>query len=390
METSRLPLSPALRAHAETAAEIAATVTRLHAERDDQEARWPRETMEALAAAGLLGLHAPRRVGGHEEGLTALVAVAHQIAKESPSAALCFAMHCVGTAVIAAKATEAQTEEFLFPIARGEHITTLALSEPGSGAEFWVPETELRRGDDEYEIAGTKSFVTNGGQADSYVLSTVAAADANDAGTFSCVVLPEGAPGIEWQDAWHGFGMRSNSSRSVKLNRVRVPRKYLLGAEGDQNWYIFEVVAPYFLMAMAGTYIGVAEAAYDEALETLRSRRHSHSGELVGAAPLVSADLAKLWIKLQSAQRLVYDSAVNADNNDADALHGLLAAKVAASDAAVDIANDAMTLCGGTAYRENSKLARMLRDSRASHVMAPTTHSLLTWLGRALLDLPLL
>jgi isovaleryl-CoA dehydrogenase len=346
--------------------------------------------MQALADARLLGLNAPRRVGGHDEGLTGLVAVSHQLAREGPSAALCFAMHCVGTAVISAKATDAQTEEFLVPIARGEHISTLALSEPGTGSEFWVSETELRRVDGGYEVAGVKSFVTNGGYADSYVMSTVAAADADETGTFSCVLLPKESPGMEWQEEWHGFGMRSNSSRSVKLNDVHIPQKYLLGKEGDQNWYIFEVVAPYFLMAMAGTYIGVAEAAFEEALGVLQKRRHSHSGELVGASSQISSELAQMWIKLQAAQRLVYDSAIRADNNDPDALLGLLAAKAVASEAAVDIANDAMTLTGGSSYRENSKLARLLRDARASHVMAPTTHSLHAWLGRALLQLPLL
>lgn len=390
MNLSSLPISSNLRAQVATVTDIARTVTRVHAESDDAQARWPRETLEALAAAGLFGLCAPQRFGGHEQGLTGLTAVAHQLARESPSAALCFAMHCVGTAVIAAKATPEQVDEFLLPIVRGDHLTTLALSEPGSGSEFWNPATELRSMQDGYEVNGQKGFVTNGGQADSYVLSTVAMADGADCGTFSCIVLPDGLPGMTWQEPWHGFGMRSNSSRSVTLERVIIPRKYLLGEEGDQNWYMFEVITPYFLMAMAGTYIGVAEAAFDEVREHLKTRRHSHSGELVGAAPLVSADLGRMWIKLQSAMRMVYDSAVQADNQTPDALHGLLAAKVAASDAAVDIANEAMTLSGGIAYRENSKLARLLRDARASHVMAPTTHALVTWLGRALLDLPLL
>lgn len=390
MYINQLPISSSLRAHVATATDIASTITREHAERNDREARWPRETMDALAAAGLLGLNAPRRLGGHEEGLTGLVAVSHQLAKESPSAALCFAMHCVGTATISAKATDAQAEEFLLPIARGEHITTLALSEPGSGSEFWVPETQLRCVEDGFEITGVKSFITNGGEADSYVVSTVAAADSTDAGIFSCVVLPSESAGLEWQDPWHGFGMRSNSSRSVRLNDVRIPSKYLLGEVGDQNWYIFEVVAPFFLMAMAGTYIGVAEAAFDEALMYLRHRRHTHSGELVGAAPLIASDLARMWIELQSAQRLVYDAAIRADNSDPEALLGLLAAKVAASKAAVDITNEAMTVTGGSGYRDNGKLGRLLRDARASHVMAPTTHALNTWLGRALLQLPLL
>jgi isovaleryl-CoA dehydrogenase len=375
----------------ERAETVARDVLRPNVEEDDREALWPEPGMRALAATGLMGLNAPIRAGGHGLGLEALVSVARVLARENPSAALCYAMHCVGTAVIAAKATPRQTEQFLVPIAQGHHITTLALSEPGTGAHFYFPQTRIQADGDHYLVDGVKSFVTNGGRADSYVVST-AADDEHAAreGVFSAVLLDAAADGMEWQEEWRGFGMRSNSSRSVRLDRVRVPRHHLLGEEGDQLWYMFEIITPYFLAAMAGTYLGIAEAAVDNAVEHLGGRRHSHTGELLGAHPTLSAELGSMWIDLESARQLVLSAARRADAHATDGLPGILACKAAATRAAVDLTNRAMTLVGGIGYRENSQLTRMLRDARAGHVMGPTTHMLETWLGRALLGMPLL
>jgi isovaleryl-CoA dehydrogenase len=218
----------------ERAETIARDILRPNADEEDREALWPEPGMRALAATGLMGLNAPVSAGGHGLGLEALVSVARVLARENPSAALCFAMHCVGTAVIAAKATPTQHERFLEPIAAGEHITTLALSEPGTGAHFYFPETRLDADGSEYVVNGVKSFITNGGHADSYVISTAATGGGEAGeGMFSAVLVEADAPGLEWQEPWRGFGMRGNSSRTVRLEDVRIPRDQLLGEDGD-------------------------------------------------------------------------------------------------------------------------------------------------------------
>lgn len=386
-----LTLSPNLRTLVETARDIATTVTARTVDDDDRDARWPEATMRALASSRLTALQAPVSAGGHGEGMVGLVAVSEVLAQESASAALCFAMHCVGTAVLTAKATDAQRERYLVPIARGEHVTTLAISEPASGAFFFYPETTLESIPCGFRVSGTKSFVTNGVHADSYVISTAAVTDGGETdGAFSCVVVDRDRPGIEWLDAWHGFGMRANDSRTMRLAGVEIPHESLLGAQGDQLWYVFEVIAPYFLVAMAGTYLGVAQAAFDEARLHTGTRRYGHSGELLGQAPVVAHRLGDVWGKLEATRQLIYSAAMKGDAGAPDALPSILACKAMAADTAVLLANEAMTLCGGSAYRENSRLARILRDARASHVMAPTTDMLKTWVGRSLLKLPLL
>jgi isovaleryl-CoA dehydrogenase len=372
------------------AREVTETVVASNAEREDAEAAWPEPAMAALADAGLMGLHVAPELGGHGEGMLGLVAIAETIGRESGSTALCYAMHCVGTAVLAAKATDDHKQRYLEPIARGEHLTTLALSEPGTGLHIYVPQTRLTRGADGFVLDGTKSFITNGGHCDSYVVSTVGVDATATDGAFSCVIVDADSPRMEWLDEWRGLGMRANSSRTLRLDSVPVPHDNLLGAEGDQLWYMFEVVAPYFLMAMAGTYLGIAQAAFDSARAHAGSRRFAHTGELLGSEPVVAHRLGSMWSELERTRHLIYSAAARGDTGDPDALVPILACKAAAGDTSVWMTNEAMTLCGGAAYRDNSKLARLLRDARASHVMAPTTDMLKTWVGRALVKLPLI
>lgn len=369
---------------------IAGGVLAAQAEAVDREARWPEAGLRALQAAGLGGLLVPRHQGGLGHGLVALVKVCEALGRECASTAICFGMHCVGSAVIAAKATPAQESRYLGPICRGEHLTTLALSEPGSGAHFYLPESQLRAvGADAFVLDGTKTFVTNGGRADSYVVSTVAVSD-GALGQLSCVAVPRAAPGIAWGDPWAGFGMRGNSSLRMELRGVPLRREDLLGREGDQTWYVFEVVTPNFLMATAGTYLGVADAALGVVREHLGRRVYSHSGSSLGQQPVLQHRLGSLWGELQKTRQLAYHAALEGELGGADALPLLMAAKAEVADCAVRLTNEAMTLAGGMAYRENSKLARLLREARAAHVMSPTTDLLRVWTGRALLGLPLL
>lgn len=382
-------LSPELRALKKRVEDVAARDIAPHAEAVDRDATWPAHSLRALLDAGLGGLQAPRSLGGHGQGLFALGIATEVIGRACPSSALCFGMHCVGTAVIAAKATADHQSRYLRPIAEGRHLTTLALSEAGAGVHLYLPGTRLHLEGAQYKVDGVKQFVTNGGYADSYVISTQASAAA-DGGDFSLLVVDKTTPGLKWQAPWSGFGMRGNSSRGLELRSAEVPRANLLGEEGDQVWYVFEVVAPYFLMAMAGTYLGIAMAAVQAVAEHLRSRRYDHSGESLRHVELLQHRYAELWMDVEKTRALIYAAGRLGDVGDPSALPYLLSCKAQAGETAVRVTNEAMTLAGGTAYRDNSLLARLLRDARASHVMSPTTDMLKIWTGRALLGLPIL
>lgn len=207
---------------------------------------------------------------------------------------------------------------------------------------------------------------------------------------FSCLVVRQGTPGLEWGPEWKGLGMRGNSSRALHLHDVPVPARHLLGEVGDQLWYIFQVVAPYFLTAMAGTYLGIAQAAFNEARQHMMERSYRHSGTSLSQNGLLQHRLGMMWSQIERTRQLLYHATRQGDQGDPNAVLPILSAKAEVGHCCVDIVNEAMTLLGGIGYTQHSRLEVLLRDARAVHVMAPTTDVLYTWLGRALLGQPLL
>lgn len=184
--------------------------------------------------------------------------------------------------------------------------------------------------------------------------------------------------------------MRGNSAISLELSGVPLQRGHLLGHEGDEIWYVFRVIAPYFLMAMAGTYCGIGLAAIEEARKHLQNRVHAHAGAPLGHSPVLQHRLGTLWAMVQRTKALMYAAATSAEAGSPEALPLLLSAKAEVADAMERVTAEVMTLMGGRGYAHEAKIHRLYRDVRAAHVMAPTTDMLRTWTGRALLELPIL
>ncbi len=370
--------------------EVARSVVADLAEEVDRDGRWPKEGMRALGEAGLLGLMVGPEAGGHGAGMLELAVATEELGRVCGSTGLVFGMHCVASKVIDVRATDEQRRRYLEPMVAGDHVTSLALAEPGTGVHFYLPRATFRREGEGFVVNGHKSFVTSGGHADSFVASVVREDADLDPGTFSCLVVDDGTPGTSWANTWDGFGMRGNSSCSLVMDDASVPQTSLLGAEGDETWYLFEVVAPCFIVAMAGTYLGVAQGALDATIEHLRSRTYSHTGEALGASETLSHRLGEVWTAVERMRQLLYHAARSSDAGSPEGRAALFACKAEVADSATWAINEAMTLTGGRAYARNSMLGRALRDVRAAHIMSPSTDLLKTWLGRSLLDLPLL
>ncbi|MGH8152246.1 MAG: acyl-CoA dehydrogenase family protein [Rhodanobacteraceae bacterium] len=194
------------------------------------------------------------------------------------------------------------------------------------------------------------STATSGAHADSCVVSFAAVGGENDPGTFSFMAVDGDSDGLHRGEAWTGFGMRGNSSRSLEMADVRVPTDSLLGGTGDPIRYVFEVILPCFLIAMSSVYVGVCAAALDLAIAHLKQRQHSRTGESLRSLPMLWHDVADAWAEVEAARQLLRHAA--------------------------------------RGYGENSAIARMRRGARAAHVMSPTTHMLEGCLRRSLLGLP--
>lgn len=375
----------------ETVEDISSTVIARNATKTDKYARWPVEGIRALQEAGLGGLTVPIEYGGMGHGTEVLAKICEIIGRYCASTSICYGMHCVGSAVLSSKITDYQQEHFLTPICEGKHITSLSLSELGSGSHFYLPQTKMIENDDNsYVIVGEKSYATNGGEADSYVVSAVTEDTNKAVGNFNCVIIPKDSKGLEWGAPWEGLGLRGNSSRNLTLNNVMVSEQQILGNVGDQIWYIFNVITPYFLTAIAGAYLGVSGAVIDQIKAHVTQRKFSFNARTKASSSLTQYQLGELWGKYSRSRALLYFATQNYDKGLGNNQIDLFSAKAEVADTVIDIVNEAMTFCGGSAYRGDSALNRMLRDARAAHIMSPTTEMLRVWTGRSILDHPLL
>ena len=160
--------------------------------------------------------------------------------------------------------------------------------------------------------------------------------------------------------------------------------------QGHLLWYTFNVVMPYFLVAMGGNFLGVGSSALEEARKHMIHRYHNHTGISLAQTSAVQQRLASRWSSLGRTQQLIHHVARNFDAGEPDALITLMASEAEVADCVVMMVNAAMTTTGGIGYRKGSTLRRMLRDVRACHRMLPTMDMLRVWFWRALPGQPLL
>ena len=349
----------------------------------DRDGSYPRAQLEALGEAGILGLASSPDVGGGGEGLAAAVSVVEQLARHCGSTAMVVMMHYSATAVIEAHGPQDVREA----IAAGSHVTTLAFSEAGSRSHFWAPLGTATKQNGAIRLDAQKSWVTAAGEADSYVWSSrPIAAD----GPMTLWLVSSDAPGLSVPAPFDGLGLRGNASSPVTADGVEIPASAMLGADGAGLDIALSVVLPWFLVLNAAASIGVMQAVTDETTTHLTRTQLVHLGQTLAQQPVGRARLAQMRIETDQTAALLSDALAAIGAGREDAQLRVLEVKAAAGEAAIDVTDLAMQVCGGAAFRKELGIERRFRDARAARVMAPTTDALNDFIGRALCGLPLL
>jgi alkylation response protein AidB-like acyl-CoA dehydrogenase len=353
-----------------------------HAATVDRERRFPRETIDALADAGALGMLVPGEQGGSQGALHALADACEELGAVCASSAMVFLMHSVTAATIAAGGGD-QSAAVLRSMAAGETLGTLAFSERGTGAHFYSPELRAVRSNGSLRVSGRKSFVTSGGEADVYLLLVQGEAE----GSADAYLLRRDQPGLSFAGAWEGLGMAGNSSIAMELDDVQLDHGARIGQPGAATALIFEAVAPFFLVGLAAVNVGIASAAGRAATEHARTRTYPDGSSLAEIQTIQHA-LADMDIAVRGARLLVREAARLGEAQDESALVAIMEAKVAATDVAARVTQLALETSGGQGYTPALPIERHLRDARAGAVMAPTNAVLRNWIGKALAGLP--
>jgi alkylation response protein AidB-like acyl-CoA dehydrogenase len=343
---------------------------------------FPEATLEALGDAGLLGLISATSVGGKGLGMAEAAAVVERLARECGSTAMVVSMHYAATALI----EQHGPEDVRRAIAAGKHLTTLAFSEPGSRSQFWASLNTAKRDGERVVITGKKSFVTSAHHANSYVWSTKPMAGGE---LSSLWLMPAKTAGLRVDGAFDGLGLRGNDSAPATAEGVALPITARLGDDGAGFALMMSIVLPWFNVLNASVSAGLMEAAVGRTAKHVSATQFEHAGSAIVDLPTVRAFVARMRIKTDQTKALNADTLAAIATGRADATLRVLESKAAAGEAAAEVGDLAMRVCGGAAFRKDVGVERVFRDSRAALVMGPTTDVLYDFIGKAVCGLPL-
>ncbi len=348
----------------------------------DRTGAYPRDSVQAMGEAGLLGLISAPGVGGSGESLAAAAHVVEALAARCSSTAMVILAHYAAVAAIEAHGPQ----DVRRLIARGDHVSSLALSEVGSGSDFWAPVGTATAGDgDAVQLDARKSWVTSAGHADSYVWSS---RPLHGDGAMTLWLVPSGAAGLR-VGKFDGLGVRGSASSPVSAVGVVVPAGARLGDDGAGLDIALATALPSFLVLTAAFSLGVMEALIAEATAHLARTRLQHLDQTLAQQPISRAAFARLRIRTDATRAFLQDTLAALDTGREDATLRMLEVKAVAAEAAAEVADGVLKLCGDTAFRKELSVERRFRDSLACRVMAPTTDALHDFIGRSCLGQPL-
>nr|AAY89285.1 hypothetical protein [uncultured bacterium BAC10-10] len=350
----------------------------------DKDGLFPDRSLKALAGAGLLGALSAPDVGGLGLGVRGAAAIVSRLAQDCGSTAMVVCMHFCGAAVLEAYGPA--------PIRRaaasGAHLSTLAFSEAGSRSHFWAPVGTVRPDGDHVVLDARKSWVTSASKASAYVWSSQPLRPA-DGALSTLWLVPADTPGIRIEGAFDGLGLRGNDSSPVAAEGARVPASAMIGEDGKGFAIMMETVLPLFNVLTAACSVGIMEAAVQRTARHASGVRYAHLGSTLADLPTVRSYIARMRIKTDMARALLDDTIAALEHRRGDAMLRVLSCKAAAGEAATEVLETAMRVCGGVAFRKDLAVERYFRDAHAAGVMAPTTDVLYDFIGKAVCGLPL-
>jgi alkylation response protein AidB-like acyl-CoA dehydrogenase len=286
-------------------------------------------------------------------------------------------MHYAATAVLEKHGSvEARKQN-----TRGEHLLTLAFSESGSRSHFWAPVGTATERADGVELSAKKSWVTSANHATAYIWSS---RPLSGTGASSLWWVPRTTKGLSTRIGFDGLGLRGNDSTPVLAERAVVPKSHLLGQDGAGLSIMLETVLPIFNVLTTACSVGLMDGATDAACAHATATRYEHLDQPLASLPTIRAYLARMRIATDQARCLMLDTLDALEASRPDAMLRVLECKAAAADAATQVSDIAMRVCGGAAFRKEVGVERRFRDARAGTVMAPTTDQLYDFIGKAI------
>jgi alkylation response protein AidB-like acyl-CoA dehydrogenase len=348
----------------------------------DEEEHFDRELMFGrLAELGLTGIIFPEQYGGGGADYISYAIAVEELSRVCASTGVTLSAHIsLGSNPIFLFGTEEQKQRFLKPMAQGEKLGAFGLTEPSAGSDAGGTRTTAVRDGNDWVINGTKIFITNAGEGDTYVVFARTDKDAEKHHGISAFIVEKGAPGFSFGKKEKKLGIRSSPTLELVFDSCRIPSENMLGDAG-QGFKVAMKTLDGGRIGIASQALGIAQGALDASIAYAKERRQFDSP--IARFQGVQFQLADMATQVEAARLLVYKAAYRASAGLPYSTDSAMA-KLFASETAMKVATQAVQIFGGYGYTREFPVERMMRDAKITEIYEGTSEIQRLVIGTAL------
>lgn len=348
----------------------------------DEEERFDRALMfDRLAELGLTGIVFPEEYGGAGADYLSYAIAVEELSRVCASTGVTLSAHlslCANPIYLFG--SEEQKRQFLVPLAQGEKLGAFGLTEPSAGSDAGGTKTTAVKDGNEWILNGTKIFITNAGDAETYVVLARTDKEALKHYGISAFIVEKGTPGFSFGKKEKKMGIRSSPTMELVFENCRIPRGQMLGEEG-QGFKIAMKTLDGGRIGIASQALGIAQGALEAAVNYAKERKQFDTP--IARFQGVQFQLADMATQIEAARLLVYSSAYKAGNGLSYSQASAMA-KLMASETAMRVSTQAVQILGGYGYTREFPVERMMRDAKITEIYEGTSEVQRLVIGTAL------
>lgn len=334
----------------------------------DESGEFPWEAMKAFSSADLCGLYIPEEYGGMGGHLMNFCLATEEISRVCGGVGVTFAASALGSVPILLFGTDEQKKKYMPDIAAGKKLAAFGLTEANAGSDAAGIETTAKKDGDHYILNGTKQWITNGGEAETYTVVAMTDKKKGARGA-SAFILEKGTPGFTFGKKENKLGIRCSATRELVFQDCKIHKSQLLGKEG-MGFIVAMKTLDMTRPGIGAQAVGIAQGALDEALKY--SRERVQFGKPIASLQAVQHILADMATQVEAARALVYACARMVDAGKKDFTLAASQAKLFASDTAMKVTIDAVQILGGYGYMKEYPVEKMMRDAKITQIYEGT------------------
>ena len=340
----------------------------------DETEKFPRDTVTKMQKLGFMGIPVPKQYGGQGCDPLTYVMCVEELSKVCGTTGVIVSAHTSLCAdPIMTYGTEEQKQKYLVPLANGTKLGAFGINEPGAGTDAQGCQTKAVLDGDEWVLNGSKCFITNGKEADIYIIIAVTSVTEDKKGrkkkNFSAFIVEKGTPGFTFGTKEKKMGIRGSATYELIFQDCRIPKENLLGPEG-RGFPIAMHTLDGGRIGIAAQALGIAEGALETTINYVKERKQF--GRSIAAQQNTQFVLADMATKVEAAKMLVYKAA-QAKATQKTYSFEAAQAKLFAAEVAMEVTTKAVQLHGGYGYIREYDVERMMRDAKITEIYEGTS-----------------